>query len=84
MDSVSEYCLPELQESLRYSLVDKRPARKSLSALQALGELDLEPYVPESDMARPPTKQEFPSGVAAEKNMMPTGSSSYKFTMYHD
>ena len=54
MDYVSEYCPPELQESLRNSLVDKRLAGKSLSAVQALGELDLEPYIPELDMARPP------------------------------
>ena len=67
MDYVSEYCPAEMQESLRNSLVDKPLAGKSLSAVQALGELDLEPYVPELDMARPPTKQQFFSSVAAEK-----------------
>ena len=84
MDYVSEYCPPELHESLRNSLVDKRLAGKSLSAVQALGELDLEPYVPEMDMARPPTKQQFSSSIAAKKNVMPTGCSSYKLTMYRD
>ena len=64
---MSEYCPPELQESLWNSLVDKRLAGKSLSAVQALGELDLEPYVPELDVAHPPTKQQFLSSVAAKK-----------------
>ena len=65
---VSEHCLPELREDLRDSLADKRLAGKLLSAVQALGELDVGPYVPELDLACPPVKQQFSSSLAAEKN----------------